>query len=137
MINCSEFSTHMLTAQTLAPFDDSLGTLPGNYMLLLNGQVLLSRVPYPLDSPVSLGLFQDLEDMILAKTGDGTSTYFGPVLENEGFVDFLHGDFGKRGRGEIRGGGAVLDGEVHGSGGSIDRMLGDLTLGGVFEGYRS
>lgn len=125
----------MLTAQTLAPFDDSLGTLARNNILLLNGQVLLSRVPNPLDSPVSLGLFQDLEDMILAQTCDGTAACSGPVLENEGFVDFLHGDFGKRGSNEIRGGGAVLGGESHGSGGSIDRMLGDLTLKGVFEGY--
>lgn len=75
--------------------------------------------------------------MILAKAGDGTPACFGPILENEGFVDFLHSDFGKRGSDEIRGGGVVLDGEGHGSGGSIDRMVGDLTVGGVFEGYGS
>lgn len=75
--------------------------------------------------------------MILAKTGDGTPAYFGPVLKNEGFVNFLHGDFGKYSSDEIRDGGAVLDGKGHGSGGSIDRMVGDLTLRGVFEGYGS
>lgn len=75
--------------------------------------------------------------MILAETCDGTAAYFSPVVENEGFVDFLHGDFGKRGSNEVRGGGTVLDGGVHGLGGLIDRMLSDMTLGGVFEGYGS